>query len=93
VVSFLYGAVTMACLAVGVFFFRFWRESDDRLFRWLGGAFLVFAVNYGALGLLPLADERRAYAFALRLMGFVAILVGVVLKDRDLEEHLRRDDS
>lgn len=38
-------------------------------------------------GMLPLADERRAYAFVLRLVGFVMILIGVVLKDRELIEH------
>jgi len=28
------------------------------------------AISYSALGLLPLADDRRAYPFALRLVGF-----------------------
>jgi uncharacterized protein (TIGR04206 family) len=90
--SFLYGVVTMACSGIGAFFFRFWRESNDRLFCWLGAAFVVFAVNYAALGVLPLADEHRVYAFALRLLGFVAILIGVLLKDRDLQEHLGGND-
>ena len=52
------------------FFARFWRESADRLFVCLAAAFWIFAVNYAVLGMLPLADERRAYAFALRLVGF-----------------------
>lgn len=87
--NFLNGATAMACLGIGAFFVRFWRESGDRLFGCLTAAFWVFAVNYAVLGVLPLADERRAYAFALRLVGFVAILVGIVLKDRELIEHLR----
>ena len=61
----------------------------DRLFLCLAAGFWIFAINYAVLGVLPLADERRAYAFVLRLVGFVAILIGVVLKDRELVEHLR----
>jgi len=41
----------------------------------------------GVVGLLPLADERIAYVLALRLIGFVAILVGVLLEDRELLDH------
>lgn len=92
IASFLDGAAAMACLAVGVFFARFWRESEDRLFACLATAFWVFAINYAVLGLLPFADERRAYAFVLRLVGFVAILVGVTSKSRELAERLNVDD-
>ena|SRR5579864_1851315 len=91
--SFLDGAAAMACLAIALFFVRFWRESEDRLCLCLGAAFSVLAINYALLGLLPLADERRAYAFALRLVGFVAILIGVTLKDRELAELLKYDEG
>ena len=87
--SFFDGGAAMACLASGLFFVRFWRESRDRLFVCLAVAFATFAINYTMLGMLPLADERRAYAFALRLIGFVAILVGVLVKDRELAAHVR----
>ena len=86
--SFLYSAAAMACLANGIFFARFWRESLDRFFLCLAAAFWIFAINYAVVGLLPLADERMGYAFALRLVGFVVILVGVTLKDRELADHL-----
>ena len=89
--TFLDGAVAMACLAIGTYFARFWRESGDRLFWCLAAACWIFAANYVALGVLPLADERRAYIFALRLVGFVAILIGVILKDQELAEHLKLD--
>ena len=54
-------------------------------------AFGVFAINYAALGVLPLADERRAYAFAVRLVAFVVILIGVALKDRELADRATSD--
>jgi uncharacterized protein (TIGR04206 family) len=86
--SFLNGATAMACLAIAAFFSRFWRESEDRLFLCLGIAFAVFAINYAVLGVLPFLDERRSYAFVLRLAGFVAMLLGLALKDRELAEHV-----
>lgn len=91
--SFFDGGAAISCLAAAVFFVRFWRESGDRLFLCLAAAFSCFAINYSVLGLLPLADEWRAYAFALRLVGFVAILIGVTLKDRELAEHLRAGEK
>jgi hypothetical protein len=90
--SFFDGAAAMACLAAGLFFVRFWRESRDRLFVCLAAAFGTFAINYTMLGMLSLADERRAYAFVLRLIGFVAILVGIRVKDRELATHVRLRD-
>ncbi len=89
--GFLNGAAAMSCVAVGTYFARFWRETGDRLFWCLAAAFWLFAINYAAIGLLPVEDERGAYAFALRLVGFAAILVGVLLKDRELADHLTSD--
>ena len=90
--SFLNGAVAMACLAIGVYFLRFRRESGDRLFACLAGAFWIFAINYTVLGVLPMADERRAYAYVLRLVGFVTILIGLLIKDTELAEQMSRDE-
>lgn len=90
--TFLNGAVAMACLAISAYFIRFWRESGDRLFTCLAGAFGIFAINYAALGLLPMADERRAYAYVLRLVGFVTILIGVMIKNAELAEHMSSDN-
>jgi hypothetical protein len=84
--GFLNGAVAMACLAIGVFFARFWRESNDRLFLCVAVGFGAFAVNYAALGIVPFAHNQRVYAFVLRLVGFVAILIGVLLKNGELVE-------
>jgi len=92
-VVFLDGVAALGCAAVALFFLRFWRETRDRLFVCLAAAFSTFATNYAILGVLPLADDRRAYAFALRLAGFVAILVGVALKDRELADQFTRRDS
>ena len=52
------------------------------------GAFALFAVNYSMLAVVPMLDERRTYAFIVRLAGFVAILAGLVLKNRELTHHV-----
>jgi hypothetical protein len=91
--SVLNGATAMACLGIGLFFVRFWRESGDRLFICLAAAFVIFAINYAALGALPMADERREYVFVLRLVAFVAILIGIALKDEEFVEHVTFDAS
>lgn len=87
-VGLLNGAAAMACLAVGTFFCRFYRESNDRIFPFLATGFWIFAANYAALAVLPFADDRRTYAFVLRLVGFLCILIGVAVKNRELAEHL-----
>jgi hypothetical protein len=92
-VSALNGAAAMACFAVAVFFVRFWSESRERLFLALAAGFGVFAINYALLGVLPLRDEWRADAFGIRLLGFIVIMVGVLLKDRELVDHLRVGDT
>lgn len=82
--TFLYGATAMGCFIAGLFFLRFWRQSRDALFVSFAVAFWVFALNYGMLGLVPLATERRPYVFLLRLAGFITILCGIVQKNRVL---------
>jgi hypothetical protein len=90
-VPLLSGATAMACLGIALFFHRFWRESNDQLFACFSAAFVAFTVNYAILGVLPLADERRGYAFVIRLLAFVAIFIGMVVKGRELAEHFIAD--
>ena len=87
--EFLNGAAAMSCMAIAIYFARFWRETGDRLFWCLAAAFWLFAANYGAIGLLPVENQRSA--FAVRLVGFATLLVGILLKDRELTDHLTGD--
>jgi hypothetical protein len=81
-VSFLYGAVAMGCLIVGVFFLRFWQQSRDRLFLRFALAFWTLAISYTLLGLVTFATEWRVYVFVVRLLAFCMILYGVFEKNR-----------
>lgn len=81
-VVFLNGVITMGCAIAGVIFLRVWRDTRERLLLFFAVAFGIFAMSYAALGLVPLADERRPYVFLLRLIGFVVILAAIIQKNR-----------
>lgn len=50
VLQFQYGGLTVMCLAVGVFFLRYWHQQRDRFFLWFMAAFWSFAVSWGVRG-------------------------------------------
>jgi hypothetical protein len=81
-ISFLYGAVAMGCVIVGVFFLRFWQQLRDSLFLWFACAFWILAISYTLLGVLTFATEWRVYVFAVRLLAFCTILYGIFEKNR-----------
>jgi hypothetical protein len=80
--TFLYGAAATGCAVIGLFFWRFWRQSTDRLFLMFALAFWMLAVDRTALGIFAFTDEWRAYVFLLRLVAFCLILYGIVEKNR-----------
>lgn len=81
-VPFIHGAVSMGCALVAVRFHRWWRASDDRLFAFFAAAFAILSADYALLGLLTDASEYRASVFAIRLAGFVVLLIGIIDKNR-----------
>jgi hypothetical protein len=82
VLAFLRGAVTLGCLVVAIVFFRFWKQSRDRLFMAFGLAFTMLAVSYALIGLIPVADDFQVYVYAIRLMAFCTILFAIYEKNR-----------
>ena len=81
-VTFLYGASAAGCAVIGLFFWRFWRQSMDRLFLMFALAFWILAADRTVLGVWEVGDEWRAYVFMLRLLGFCLILYGIFEKNR-----------
>jgi hypothetical protein len=69
-------------LFAGVLFWRFWRETLDRLFAGFAVAFWMFTINFLLLALLNPTDETRFYAYLPRLAGFVVILMAIVDRNR-----------
>jgi hypothetical protein len=80
-VTFLYGAAAMGCAVIGLFFWRFWRQSLDRLFLMFALAFWLLAVDRTVLGVFAFATEWREYVFLLRLGAFCLIIYGIFEKN------------
>ena len=80
--SFIYGATAMGTAAIALFFFRFWRETQDRLFLLFAVAFIVLTVNRAALATFHVAVENVPYLYALRLLAFALIGFAIVDKNR-----------
>ncbi len=75
------GIITMGYAIGSLFFFRFWRESHDRLFFLFGIAFATLAVQQLIYGLTNEASESPALLFLIRLIAFVIILIGIIDKN------------
>jgi len=80
-VAYLSGAVTLGYLVAGAFFLRFWRKAQDRLFLAFGVAFGLLATNQIIATAIDAGDESVVYAYLLRVLGFVLILVAIVDKN------------
>ena len=82
IIPFLQTVSATAAVAAGLFFFRFWRESRDRLFAFFGASFWLLAVSWALLALVNPTDETRPYIYAIRLVAFLLMIVGMVDKNR-----------
>lgn len=78
---FLSGAIAMGFLACGLFFFRFWRVTSDRLFVLFAIAFWILAVERFLL-ISPGAGEARPYIYLPRLVACIFILLAVIDRNR-----------
>lgn len=78
--DFMHGAITVLFVLAGLFFFRFWRDTLDRLF-------LLFAMSFWLQALTRIAltsvggQEERAYLYLVRLVAFGLIIVAIAMKN------------
>ena len=80
-IDFLSGALTVAYVVGAVYFFQFWRRAPERLFLAFGVAFILLALNQLTVFVLGTDDERGNYAYVLRVIAFVLIVVGIIEKN------------
>ena len=84
--QFLMGAMAMASFIVALFFFRFYRETSDRLFLIFAFAFTLLGITRVALALSIVYDrvssDEHQYIYLIRLAAFVLILIAIVDKNR-----------
>ncbi len=76
------GALVMGYSVAATFFFRFWRETADRLFAMFSAAFLILAVQRLALALTPDIETHSTALYSLRLLAFLIIIAAIIDKNR-----------
>lgn len=64
-----------------MFFFRFWKDTRDRLFFLFGLAFWVLAFHWYELA-VDATEETRPYFYAIRLLAFLLIIAAIIDKNR-----------
>jgi hypothetical protein len=76
------GILLMGYAVAGLFFFRFWHETRDRLFGIFGCAFVVLAFQRLALAVVPPEQQDPVLLYSVRLLAFVLILWAIIDKNR-----------
>jgi hypothetical protein len=76
------GAIMMGYWVAGLYFFRFWRRSRDRLFAVFGAAFWLLGLQRLALATHPEWNGEYATLYLLRLVAFLMILGAIIDKNR-----------
>ena len=79
-ILYLQGALTICFLVAGAFFWRFWRQTRDRLFLLFALSFWLQAVTRVALTLWSDHDER-IYLYLLRLLAYALIVGAIFMKN------------
>jgi hypothetical protein len=82
--DFLSGAAMFGALTIGLFFIKFWRSTQDRLFFYFGIAFGLMGVERLVLEFMhDPGNERHNYIYLIRLFAFLLIAFAIVDKNRN----------
>ena len=77
----LLGAIAMASIAIGVFFFRFWKNTHDRFFLYFAVAFWIEGLNRIHFGLTGAMYETVPVYYLIRLLTYGLILLAILEKN------------
>jgi len=81
--GFISGALTLGYFLIGVYFFRFWRDTRDRLFALFGVAFWILAIQRMAIVfVMNKGDAEQTWIYIIRLSAYILILYAIVDKNR-----------
>lgn len=82
--TFMWGVLAMASCVAALFFLRFWRATRERLFVFFALAFAGLTANWLGLAVInhPTDEAQQEYAYIVRLVAFVILLIGIFDKNR-----------
>jgi hypothetical protein len=80
--SLLLGAIAFGSAVAGLFFLRFWRTTNDRLFLYISIALFLQALDRVLLGIAMSSEENPAI-YLIRLLAYGLIIWGIVEKNRE----------
>jgi Family of unknown function (DUF5985) len=76
------GFLAAAFLIAALFFVKFWTRTRDALFLAFAVGFVLFAAEHVLLVVLDALREERTWLYLVRLVGFLLIIAGIVVKNR-----------
>ena len=80
----LFGALAMAALTAGLYFFKFWKKTRDRFFLFFACSFFIEAVYRVILAFVETPENTPfAFPYLIRLSTFSLILIAIVDKNRN----------
>ena len=80
--EWLLGAITLGTIIAGLFFLRFYRLMNDRLFFFFALAFFVEAVSRIIMAALAGSSEEHPVIYVLRFISYGLIVWAIVQKNR-----------
>lgn len=78
---YMYGALSLGCFAIALFFVRYYRLAKDELFLWFSGSFATLGFHWTVLA-LGAASEHAHLLYLVRLVAFLMIIVAILRKNR-----------
>jgi Ca2+/Na+ antiporter len=76
------GALMICCLVAGLFFLKFWRKTQDRLFMFFSMSFFMLSFERLVLVCLGTRNEPTPYIYLIRLGAFILIIYAIINKNR-----------
>lgn len=76
------GAVVMGTATAALFFFKFWRKTNDRLFAYFALSLATIAVNRAASGIMGAEEPGSPLLYWIRFAAFLVIFVAILDKNR-----------
>jgi hypothetical protein len=81
--GFLLGIIVAASLTASAFFFKFWRQTHDKLFLGFCAAFAIEGINRVGFVFVPHPEEGNPTLYTIRLFSYLLILAAIVNKNRN----------